>query len=494
MAIRTKATVDIRERLIKLGTLRPSLGGIALDQYAFQHQTVPVSALESFERATLAVMTHRPGVGVDLEAALVAAPNMVAALGLSGFCNVILARPETMTLARSACERAILAVERNDGATADEIAMLGALTMAVQGYLRHAADILDEHLATGPGPLLMIKLSHALRFMAGDQAGMRRTTHQILSTSQPSRAGYGFILGMHAFALEETGAYVEALRLGMEAVEREPGDSWGIHAIAHVFEMTGRSRAGLAWLRSTADRWEQCNNFAGHVAWHSALFHLEQRNCSAALRLYDTAVHREQSEDFRDFANAASLLFRLAHAGVDVGERWHQLADTARQRRRQHGLIFARLHDMIVLAAVGDYDACRDTLRAMEDMACGGDGDQAHVAAYAGVPLGRVILGSVGAAKMTDNSGVAGLASHLRILGGSNAQRDLLVQILAHEAMRQRDHAVLSEIMAVRRLMKRTDAFHASMTTTQAEARTHDGQFSNGDLIPTVSLQLQSWH
>lgn len=309
----------------------------------------------------------------------------------------------------------------------------------------------------------MVKLSHALRFMAGDQAGLRRTTHHVLATNSTDRTGYGFILGMHAFALEETGTYAEALRTGLDAVEREPTDSWGMHAVAHVFEMTGRSRIGLAWLRATEDRWALCNNFAGHMAWHSALFLLEQRDHGRVLELYDTAVRASRSEDFRDFANAASLLFRMRQAGVDVGDRWDELADISRRRRHQTGLIFARLHDMVALAAVGDHESCRDTLHAIEDMAVRWDGEQAPVAAHAGVALGHIILASMESEVTADDRGLETLTAHLRMLGGSNAQRDLFVQILANEAVRRRDHAALSHIMTLRGFTKRADAFSVNI-------------------------------
>lgn len=463
MVIRAKSTTDLGERVIRIGALRSSLGGIALDRYGFRHQTCAAAALEAFEQATLAVTAHRPGIGDALEAALRVDPNMVAALCLSGFCNVILARPETMALARTTCERAVMAVEFNDDASADEMALLRALVVAVQGYGLHAADVLDEHIMNASAPLLMVKLSHALRFMAGDQAGMRRTTHHILSSGATDQPGYGFILGMHAFALEETGAYAEALRMGIDAVEREPTDSWGMHAVAHVCEMTGRSRVGLSWLRATEDRWMRCNNFAGHMAWHAALFLLEQRDHAGAIALYDAAVRASRSEDFRDFANAGSLLFRMCQAGVDVGDRWIELADISRRRRHQAGLVFARLHDMVVLAAVGDHESCRNTLHALQNMALTGEGEQARVALHTGVALGRIILalteGSMKGSMAADEPSIETLTTRLRMMGGSNAQRDLFVRILASEAIRRRDRAALSEIMAVRRQTKRVDSF-----------------------------------
>ena len=60
--------------------------------------------------------------------------------------------------------------------------------------------------------------------------------------------GYGNVLGMLAFGLEECGDYAEAEKAGRRSVEISPEDLWGIHAVAHVLEMQGRLADGAAWL------------------------------------------------------------------------------------------------------------------------------------------------------------------------------------------------------------------------------------------------------
>ena len=78
--------------------------------------------------------------------------------------------------------------------------------------------------------------------------------------------GYGFVLGCYAFALEETGDYAAAERAGREAVECNSSDIWAAHAVAHVFEMTGRPHEGVAWVDSLQSNWAGCNNFAFHAS------------------------------------------------------------------------------------------------------------------------------------------------------------------------------------------------------------------------------------
>ena len=81
------------------------------------------------------------------------------------------------TLARA---EAALA-ERGTGCTEDERALLDALALGTEGRLLSAADRLDLALDRNPQALLLVKLSHTLRFMAGDVPGMLRTTQIMVS-------------------------------------------------------------------------------------------------------------------------------------------------------------------------------------------------------------------------------------------------------------------------------------------------------------------------
>ena len=65
--------------------------------------------------------------------------------------------------------------------------------------------------------------------------------------------GYGYVLGMYAFGLEEMGEYARAELTGQQALALNPRDPWAIHAVAHVYEMQARLADGIEWL-STPQR------------------------------------------------------------------------------------------------------------------------------------------------------------------------------------------------------------------------------------------------
>ncbi|MFB2351867.1 hypothetical protein, partial [Priestia megaterium] len=75
-------------------------------------------------------------------------------------------------------------------------------------------------------------------------SGMRRSIETVLPSYGADHPALGYALGCHAFALEETGDYTRAEREGRRAVSLAADDAWGLHAVAHVFDMTGRAAEG----------------------------------------------------------------------------------------------------------------------------------------------------------------------------------------------------------------------------------------------------------
>ena len=445
--------------LPRAGAWRPGpfLPPGADDRFGFRHSSQCRPAIAAFERAVFAVAAHKPSASAELEAAIGADPDLVAAHALKGFAQVLLARAELLAGASAALSEARRALRVCDGGTADERALTSALAYAVQGRLAAAAELLDGALDRNPTAFLPAKIAHSLRFMLGDARGMLATTARALKALPERRPGHGFLLGCHAFALEELGEYGAAERAGRRAVEIEPDDAWALHAVSHVHEMQGRTAEGIAWLEDSRPVWTACNNFGFHMAWHLAICHLERADHERVLQLYDTEVRPAPSDDFRDVANAVSLLWRLEQEGVAVGARWDELKVIALRRRHETTLAFATLHHLLALVAVGELGAARELLGAMEANAETGRGDQAEVMDAVGVELASAILDL--ALHRAPRAELDRLATRLHRIGGSNAQRDVFVRTLAATAADRGDAAALKRILAVRRRLKRDDRF-----------------------------------
>jgi tetratricopeptide (TPR) repeat protein len=349
-----------------------------------------------------------------------------------GFMLLLLAKGELRPVAaeslKAAQER--LDPEKHDGR---DHHLAQALSAWLSGDPKRAVSHIERVIARHPLDAFSVKLSQAIRFMMGDAEGMRHSLARVVSIYRDHTPFAGYIRGCYAFALEETGAHIEAETMGRNAVALEPLDAWGRHAVAHVLEMTGRANDGKVWL-GTQSSWRHCGNFGFHLFWHRALFHLELGETSEALALYDTAIRAEQTDDFRDIANAASLLERLELAGVPLGQRWQALADCAEQRVGDRQLVFADLHLMLALVNAGRSEAAS---RLVETLISGeGIGHDARIARDIAAPAATAILAFHAGNHRAAADLMEGALIDMQQIGGSHAQRDVFSQIYLESLVR----------------------------------------------------------
>jgi hypothetical protein len=104
---------------------------------------------------------------------------------------------------------------------------------------------------------------------------LRNRVTRVLPHWDASVPGYSYVLGMHAFGLEEMNQYSQAEAEARRALELERKDGWAVHAATHVMEMQGRIDEGIAWLETREPDWAPDNGFAFHNWWHLALFYLD---------------------------------------------------------------------------------------------------------------------------------------------------------------------------------------------------------------------------
>lgn len=391
---------------------------------------VPAAAA-ALDAAVASLLGHRADLSGHLADCLRADPGCVPAHALAGFAARTMARAELVPTAAShlAAARAGLAAA---GGTAREHALVAALAAWQDGGdMARAAAILDGILQAAPRDALAMKLSHSLHFMLGNAAAMRQAVAGAAPAWDAGVPGFNYVLGMHAFALEETGEPAAAERLGRAAVAAEPADLWAGHAVAHVLEGAGRAAEGLAWTAGMAGHLAAGGSFGRHVHWHSALFHLHLGQADAALALYDQAIHDRPAEDVRDFANAASLLWRLEAQGLAVGqERWDALAAIAARRAGEPGLAFIDLHHVLALGAAGRRAELAEKLVALRRRAAERADTQARIVAECGLPAAEGIAEALSGNPAAAVDRLLSVRRRWQAVGGSAAQRDLFERVL----------------------------------------------------------------
>ena len=86
-----------------------------------------------------------------------------------------------------------------------------------------------------------------------------------------------------------------------------------------------------------------------------------------------------QPDLYIDVQNAASMLFRLERLGIDVGDRWSEIADKAEARIGDCLSAFTLPHWMMALAATGRDEAARRMLDGMRAFAAAATGTVARI-------------------------------------------------------------------------------------------------------------------
>lgn len=396
--------------------------------------TLPVVALAPWNATIRAFLAHAAATPDHLARTLQLAPEFAQGHAVKGLFCLLLGRREMVDIARTCTATARHAAEKRPP-NAREAAYLDALDAWLAGRPSHAAELLESALAANPRDALAMKLVQAIRFVLGQPEAMRRSIEGVIEQWSDHPA-LGYLKGCYAFTLEETGDYAAGETAGREGLLLAPDDAWGLHAVAHVYDMTARASDGLYWLSGQTRAWEHCNNFRFHVWWHIALMHLDQGQYDAALDLYDTEIRAERTDDYRDIANASSLLSRLEIEGIDVGPRWDELADIAERRTGDGALVFADLHYMLALIGGHRADATADLLRRMSTDATRRDTEIARLMARPGLSAatGLEAYGEGHFAEAFLNLNAA--RRDLQTIGGSHAQRDVFERLTIEAALR----------------------------------------------------------
>ena len=352
--------------------------------------------------------------------------------------------------------RALGAAERGIGRASErERRHLAAAKAWAQGETSLAILGWEGILIDHPTDALALRLVQDAYFFLGRSAAIRDCVERVMPAWDHGNPLASFILGLYAFGLEETGDLKRAEDFGREALACNPRDAWATHALTHVMETANRHEEGVAFLKSTRANWAPAHFMAHHNGWHLALFLIEQGRFDELLADYDRFTAPKLADDATlDRVDAASLLWRLELAGVDVGDRWAPVADTWMAHVDDHLLAFNDLHCAFAAARSPDRDHVSRLSRSLDDYQRLGSGDNRQVTAEVGR---RLIDGALAFASGDYGRAVEAILpvcdDSVRI-GGSHAQRDIINLTLIAAAERSGQwrlaHALLGERVGVR--------------------------------------------
>ena len=380
----------------------------------------------------------------SIDKALQLSPGMPMAHAFKAWLHLVGTEPSGLPVAHE-CMRA----SRNLKMSFRERRHFRAIELVSEGRWRAAGRVLEEVTADHPTDVLALQVGQLIDFLVGDSRMLRDRIARALPAWSPSMPGYHAVLSQYAFGLEETGDYAQAEKYGCKAVELEPRDGWGWHAVAHVMEMQNRTADGISWLAGGSDSWSPESFFQVHNWWHLALFHLEQGNVDEVLRLFDGPIFGARSQVILDLIDASALLWRLHLLGVDVGDRWNAVADKWEAVGSTADYAFNAWHAMMAFVGAHRERAQKEAIHALK-VASVGSGDAALFAKECGLDAAQAIL-AFGAGRPADAVDLLRpLRSYAHRFGGSHAQRDLIDLTMIEAALRSGQQSLARAFIAER--------------------------------------------
>lgn len=399
----------------------------------------------------------------SVDAAIAHNPGFVMAHVLKGYLFGLSTDGEAQPVTRACFEAA-----RELPATSREQAHVAALGHLAEGRWHEAGRVLEDLTIEEPRDALGLLAGHQIDFFTGNSRMLRDRIARAMPAWSDGMSGYHSVLGMQAFGLEEMGDYARAEGFGKRAVELEPRDGWGQHAVAHVLEMQCRQRDGIAWMRHNTDDWAGDSFLQVHNWWHLALFHYDLGETDEALALFDAPIYGTPSTLALNMLDASALLWRLHLRGVDVGDRWTALAANWAEKAGDGNYAFNDMHAMMAFVGAGLGEPARRLLEAQEYAMAGSD-DNAGFTRDVGHPVTVAIkaFGEGDYARTVDLlRPIRGIAQRF---GGSHAQRDVIDLTLIEAAFRA-GNAHLAMALSAERLAARPDSPLSQLFMRRASA------------------------
>ena len=411
------------------------------DAYGNSVSSASRVAVDAYDRGVRALL----GFGADaidsFRAALQADPGFVlarAALGVSLYLA------EKISEGRAEMEGATAAA---GPLSPRERRHVEAVALWVDGRGSDAVRLIKEILAEHPRDMLLMQRLYYIYFWQGRSAEMLELTSSVLD----ALGGDGFMLGYHAFALEENRGFDEALALAERAIGINARDAWAVHAMAHVLYERGENDRGVEALPPRIHRCDHLGYFKNHLLWHLALMHLAEGRYDRVRNLFESVFGGLEITVGSDLQDAVALAWRLDLYGWPDPRRWERLGAAARGWLEIPLLLFHDLHVGMALCAAGDWTNAELQLARLRERA--GKTRNTTLPEVV-VPLLEGLHAFARGEYARSVARIEPLTDRIVEVGGSHAQREVFHDTLLEAALRTGESGRAGALLA-RRAAKR---------------------------------------
>jgi tetratricopeptide (TPR) repeat protein len=313
-----------------------------------------------------------------------------------------------------------------------------------QGDTKAALGHYRNLVKSNPADIAAAKWAQYHAFNLGDAAAMCAIAEGILPAHSQTPQAWGML----AFAQEQcldVEAAEDSARCALSMRRAEP---WAHHAMAHALTTRSRVNEAIRFLETHSETWGDRSIFIReHNWWHLTLLYLDVGDHSRALATYDRELWNIWPEFAQEQIGAASALWRLELEGVDVGARWTAVGDKIAERGFEHILPFHDIHFIYALAKAGKIGVAENFLHSLAHHALiAREPVWSEIAFPAAQGIFAYATGQYRRAEML----LLPVLGRLHRLGGSPAQRDVILLSWMDAAIKSGNHSAVEDVLTHR--------------------------------------------
>lgn len=234
---------------------------------------------------------------------------------------------------------------------------------------------------------------------------------------------------MYAYALTEVSRHDEARILAEKSLNQFYHNGHIAHTYSHILYETKKFEEGSQFLSKWFTGYDENSPISGHVRWHQALLEIHQNNPTKVLEIYHSKLKPSiaTSPNYGKIIDAASLLWRLSLKNNKIkNQLWIEINSFFKLNYSAFGDPFLDLHKLIAS-------------HSQSDLIEHSNFEQSFLGYYQNKKsnLSELLLNIEKAISAHKNYNyaltktiIAEIEAELPILGGSHAQRDLIIETI----------------------------------------------------------------
>jgi tetratricopeptide (TPR) repeat protein len=293
-----------------------------------------------------------------------------------------------------------------------------------------AVAIAENCLLNYPRDLHLLGLLQFFYLVAGQYFNAARFVNSC-RVCEPYYENDADFLAFYSFACELHEDYDKAKMIADKGLLIREDHPMIHHALMHCYTMLGDAEAGIKYISQFAKGWQNGNVvIESHNPWHLAVLRIMAGQHEGAMALYDNVIWVEHKKSLVvTQCDAVSLLWRADLMGLNLGDRWQDVADYAKKNRADCVVPFDSMHTIYALARARLNDAVAQMLEITAHYASLQHGMAQEVWQTNGLPVLQATAAFAREAYDSVCQLLQPIIYHTAFcIGGSDAQMDVLMQ------------------------------------------------------------------